>query len=120
MRVFVYYNLHKHCFSVKALEGPAKGLVILHTQRIWLEQARFKVSQAGRQRVLRERRKNVHAGVEGQWLPAEDSPHPLAAQQIRYNPYLFDQFVLATNGNSVHQAERVCLDHGHIWAEGLR
>lgn len=25
MKVFVYFNLHKRCFSVKALEGERKG-----------------------------------------------------------------------------------------------
>lgn len=28
MRVFVYFNLHKRCFSIKALEGAMKGRVV--------------------------------------------------------------------------------------------
>ena len=74
MRVFVYFNLHKKCLSVKALEGESKGRVIAHADSVELVNATFKVSQAGRQRVLRERRKNVHAGVVGTMtnLPAHD------------------------------------------------
>ena len=65
MKVFVYFNLHRKLFSVKALEGPDKGKVIGHTTYLWLKDVTFKVSEAGRQRVLREKRKNVHAGVVG-------------------------------------------------------
>lgn len=63
-------NLHKHCWSVKALQGENKGRVIHHLNEIVLRDAIFKVYQSGRERVLREQRKNVHAGVVGyveQW-----------------------------------------------------
>ena len=63
MKVYVYFNLHKRCFSVKALEGQAKGLVIAYANDVVLFDPVFKVSKAGRDRVLRERKKNVHAGV---------------------------------------------------------
>ena len=65
MKVFVYFNLHKKVWSVKALEGPNKGKVIEHTTNINIANAKFKVSEAGRQRVLKEKKKNVHAGVTG-------------------------------------------------------
>lgn len=65
MRVFVYFNLHKKCWSIRAMEGNQKGRVIAHAQAVELANCTFKVSEAGRQRVLREKRKNVHAGVVG-------------------------------------------------------
>ena len=65
MRVFVYYNLHKKTFSVKALDGSRKGRVVYHADEVLLSDCQFKVSEPGRQRVLSERRKNVHAGVVG-------------------------------------------------------
>lgn len=68
MKVFVYFNLHKKVFSVRAMEGENKGRVIAHTTTVELRDAVFKVSQAGRERVLKEKRKNVHAGVQGQWV----------------------------------------------------
>ena len=58
--VFVYKNLHKDCWSVKQ-----DGLVKLHTNDITLYDCEFKVSKVGRDRVLKEKRKNVHAGVRG-------------------------------------------------------
>lgn len=65
MRVFVYYNLRKHLWSIKALDGPSKGRVVAHADKVLVRDATFRVSEAGRQRVIRERRKNVHAGVVG-------------------------------------------------------
>ena len=65
MKVFVYYNLHKKLWSVKALEGPQKGRVITRSWYVTLLDAKPRVSQAGRNRVLREKRKNVHAGLVG-------------------------------------------------------
>jgi hypothetical protein len=107
MKVFVYYNLHRKCFSVKTLEGEFKGRVIAHASYVSLHDCRFKVSEAGRQRVLREKRKNVHAGVVGNLgtivFPGEkdsfnringtygiilENPH----RQVKYNPYKLDKF----------------------------
>lgn len=66
MKAFVYYNLHTGLWSVKALDGDLKGKVVGHAERIRLKNCEFRVSEAGRQRVLSERRKNVHAGVVGE------------------------------------------------------
>ena len=60
MRVFIYYNLHRRCWSVKALEGENKGTVIAHCESALLSGCVMKVSEKGRQRVLREKKKNVH------------------------------------------------------------
>lgn len=77
MKVFVYFNLHKKLFSIKALEGSNKGRVIAHSSSVSLKDASCKVSEAGRQRVIKEKRKNVHAGVVGTLLekPNKDVPN---------------------------------------------
>ena len=98
MKVYVYFNLHRKCFSIKALEGPKKGRVVAHHDDVLLFDAAFKVSEAGRQRVLRERKKNVHAGVVGQWdnTGIDTSTHDRVlryGQAITYNPYKYDSFV---------------------------
>lgn len=97
MKVFVYYNLHKLCWSVKALEGENKGRVVLHTQAILLTNAQGRVSEAGRQRVIREQRKNVHAGIVGyvdlnDLTKGFDSPLDEWVE-FTYNPYKFSSFV---------------------------
>jgi len=97
MRVYVYFNLHRKCFSIKALEGANKGRVVAHRDDVLLFDATFKVSEAGRQRVLRERKKNVHAGVVGHWDDAVDVvTHDRVLRYgsaITYNPYKYDSFV---------------------------
>jgi len=66
MKVDIYRNLHKKCWSIRSREPSRKyGLVVAHATRIGLEDAKFVVSQAGRNRVLKDKRKNVHAVVRG-------------------------------------------------------
>ena len=114
MKVFVYFNLHKKCFSIKALEGQFKGLVIGHTNSVLLSDVSFKVSQAGRSRVLAEKRKNVHAGVCGTWedgiydhVTVERSS--LLGQAVAYNPYKYDSFVVRSTEQPIKQSRVVAL-----------
>jgi|TARA_B110000495_G_C23040036_1_gene623163 hypothetical protein len=89
--VFAYKNLHKNCWSVKQ-----DGLVKAHTKLLAMYNCTFKVSKSGRERVLKEQRKNVHAGIEGyvenrktvDWR----NSHP-TAQAVTYDPYKYENFV---------------------------
>ena len=65
MKVEAYRNLHNGKYSVKAMEGPNKGRVVLHCDYLELGDVKFVVSQSGRNRVLKERKKYVHATVRG-------------------------------------------------------
>lgn len=100
MRVFVYKNLHATrrnggwtVYSIKAMEGPDKGRVIGHSSQIMLSDVTPKVSQAGRRRVLREGRKNVHAGLVGNLVHTDWVP--FHGPRITYNPYKYDSFVMS-------------------------
>lgn len=93
MKVFVYYNLHRKVWSIKALEGDMKGRVVAHRSEVVLEDPRPKVSQAGRQRVLRDKQKNVHAGLLGVWHDREILL--MEGDPITYNPYKYETFVYA-------------------------
>ncbi len=114
MRVFVYFNLHKKCFSIKALEGAMKGKVIAHRDTVVLENCKFKVSEAGRQRVLREKRKNVHAGVTGVWTEsvrdtADFDALSVTGRQVTYNPYKYAQFVIKATEQPIGLADVVAM-----------
>jgi len=95
MIVDVYFNLHKKLYSIRACEGPNKGRVIAHRHTVTLIDPTFKVSQAGRARVLKERKKNVHATVRGGWFDPDDklgfNPYEgrikKRGREITYNPY---------------------------------
>lgn len=118
MRVFVYFNLHKKVFSVKALEGENKGRVVAHVNRILIDRPEFIVSESGRQRVLRDRSKNVHAGVRGIWTAWVDGIEGWDhLTPVTYNPYLYSTFVEKATLAPVHKATFAVLDNKRIFAE---
>ena len=88
MRVEVYFNLHKQVFSVRSARS---GRVILHTDKVHINQPQFVVREGGRQRVLKERKKNVHAFVRGYATRHDDDPE--SPTDVVYNPYKYDSFV---------------------------
>jgi len=97
MRVEVYFNLHKKLFSVRDCKT---GRVVHHTQRIWIEDPEFVVRKAGREKVLREKKKNVHAFVRGTWFKVQSDfdvsrliDHQACSDEVTYNPYKYDSFV---------------------------
>ena len=88
MRVEVYFNLHKKLWSVVDL---STGLVVGHVDEIAIKDPSFAVQPAGRRKVLREGRKNVHAFVRGERL---EQPHVdeewlsrRGGVPVYYNPY---------------------------------
>ena len=96
-RVQVYYNLHKKCLSIRH-----KGKVIEHAQEVTLTDARFHVQQAGRERVLKQKRKNVHAYISGKlkesfWFIQAPKYIWTAKQHVTYNPYKYETFVYGSN-----------------------
>ena len=102
MRVFVYYTLHKKLWSVKALEGPQKGRVIRRANHVTLRDAMPKVSQKGRERVLREKRKNVHAGIVGTLCSPQARVPITQDSRISYNPYKSGSFYYTKDPSRVY------------------
>lgn len=106
MLVEVYYNLHKKCLSVRH-----KGKVISHTPAITLRNAKFVVREGGRQRVLQEGKKNVHAFVKGELVSYDSTEH---ARSATYNPYRFASFVDRETFEPVHEASLVSINGRQI------
>lgn len=96
-KVFVYRNLQRNCWSVKALDGHNKGRVVLHCTAIQLEDAKFTVSEKGRQRVILEKQKNVHAGVVGMLSSAN---------------VVSERYPVMPNKRTIYEAFVVNEDHG--------
>lgn len=103
-RVRVYRNLHKKCFSVKCMKT---GLVIAHVNEITLTDATFPVSQAGRNRVLKEKRKNVHAFIQG---IVDNNTLVYGNTKVCYNPYKRGNFFYCSNGREIKSARAVLVD----------
>ena len=106
MKVDVYFNLHKKVFSIRSREKETRGKVIKHTDNATIKNAKFVVSEKGRQRVLRERRKNVHAHIRGDLVSNGDITNPKTAY---YNPYTKSSFVNYHTGEPVKQSDMVVL-----------
>lgn len=105
----VYYNLTRRCFSIK---DPATGLVINkgeNTQYVLMRDVVFKVSEKGRQRVLREKRKNVHAYAVGEVLEYSGSEMPIEGEEIGYNPYKAGHFYNKETGKPISYCEMLFL-----------
>lgn len=105
----VYYNLHKHTFSVQQC-----GLVVLHSDTVVLSDVEFTVRESGRQRVLMEKRKNVHAFVTG-FLSLEPVYLPSGYREATYNPYLYDSFVDKETEQRINYADKVILKDKKIF-----
>ncbi|QFG08665.1 hypothetical protein PBI_VANISOA_86 [Mycobacterium phage Vanisoa] len=103
-------------WSVKALEGPDKGRVIARHQLIILRNAKGKVSEKGRQRVLRERRKNVHAGLVGELVQGEAVNLTPQAREVTYNPYRYDSFVYRDDETRFEGCDLAILGHKTVYA----
>lgn len=88
MKVSVYWHFPKGCYSVQY-----KGLVIAHVNNICLKDVKFRVSGAGRQRVLREERKNVHAKIHGIVADITELPEYERVNRVRYNPKFCTTFM---------------------------
>ena len=98
-----------------------KGKVIEHAQEVTLTDARFHVQQAGRERVLKQKRKNVHAYVSGKlkesfWFTQSPSYVWTARQHVTYNPYKYKNFVNEKTLKPVTSAEVVHISGKRITA----
>lgn len=103
LKVFVYFNIRKKCFSVKALEGKYAGLVVLHTDNLAVSDVNFFVSEKRRQKVLDKKCKNVHAGAVGHLELNKTLEEEV--ELVTYNPYLYSTFVFKKDENPVYQTK---------------
>jgi len=106
-RVMVYYNLHKHTFSVSY-----QGKVIMHADYVKLGDVEFRVRKGGKEKVRGEQRKNVHAFVIGNLLEyceysCENLPEEPNDMIVTYDPYKYDSFVIKSTKEPVFGAEEV-------------
>lgn len=108
-RVMVYYNLHKHTFSVQK-----NGIVVFHADYLKLKDVEFRVRVGGKEKVRKEKSKNVHAFVIGVLedfceYPCEEMPEEPVGEIITYNPYLYDSFVFRKTKEPVYNANEVVM-----------
>jgi hypothetical protein len=106
-KVMVYYNLHKHTFSVSR-----NGRVITHADYVKLVDVEFRVRQGGREKVIKDKQKNVHSFVIGTLVdycnyPCKDMPTEPNNNIVTYNPYKYNSFVMKDTEEPIYQASVV-------------
>lgn len=124
MKVDVYWNLHKQTFSIRSREKEDYGRVIRHADHVHIKNPTAVVSKAGRERVLREKKKNVHAVIRGELIGT--NPHAWSfytcveqttgAYAWHYNPYEYDQFVCQRVNHSWPVTKNVA---DHEWTDAI-
>ena len=131
LSVYVYFNLHKKLWSVKSRKT---GRVLYHAEVVLLYDCWFRVGQAGRKRVLKEKRKNVHAGIAGtfdwagthkdfvgqdtqpeysfarHWVMGVPGGNPGYPVSVTYDPYKHESFVREDNLHAVDRGGYCVLD----------
>jgi len=109
-KVFVYRNLRKNLYSVK---GP-KGRVIDYVDYLLLKNVKYCVGKKGRERVLREKQKNVHAGLRGivihylKFIPYNNAN--CSASKVSYNPYENETFI-REDGSPIERSDFAILTY---------
>lgn len=110
-KFYIYRNLHTGGFSIRH-----KGLVIQRSNYIIGNNVTFKVNELGRQRVIQEKRKNVHAFSvcesysimeTGSLVEVDNLP------AISYNPYKSSNFVC--NNKTINAATAVLFFEGKCY-----
>jgi hypothetical protein len=105
----------KHTHALK-LVGRKRGSYSSHD-------VQFAVNEKGRERVLKEKRKNVHAFVRGcvmdlgkvRSLEERKARKPKTLRQVTYNPYKYETFVDVKTGEAVHYAKEVFIDDRKVY-----
>ena len=100
--VEVYRNLNNGMWSIR--DAKTKQ-ILAHATALVLHTVTFHVQPAGRDKVRRERRKNVHAYVKGKYIPPNltvpAAMEPLFTEAT-YDPYNYDSFM--ANDDAIYQA----------------
>jgi hypothetical protein len=116
-RTYVYFNLHKHVWSVML-----RGIVQRHSEFVCIKDADFVVRAAGHRKVLEQKRKNVHAFVRGTDVSHVPFGGVAAGEpiQLSYNPYKGAHFYRKDTGEVVESARVVELRPDRtVWAWGV-
>ncbi len=107
----VYRNITKNCFSVLKYYKEVKGYRLLtHVTDALLVNVETRVSETGRQKVLSQGQKNVHAFLLCDHYKVLNEPYcgqMYPETEIYYNPYQQSCFTL--NDQAFNKAESVIL-----------
>ena len=119
MKNFVHWNIYAKVFTVQNRET---GRVRRHTPKITLRDVDFEIDQGEQDRMLRENRATLHAGVRGEIIPTD--PESLEGWiRVIYDPKKHTTFITAEDEKPVFKAELVHMfvkdQRALIYAKGI-
>lgn len=121
-KVEVYRNLHKNCFSIRH-NGKVIGY-LYSGQELHLMDAKFRVQPAGRDRVRRENKKNVHAYVKGTVGALgglqRKKLFTMCFQTASYEPYTMESFETFPDETPIFEAPHVIFKKGRLYVSRHR
>ena len=113
-QVEVYRNLNKgRVFSIK---DKKSGLVVAIGDKFKVENVTCKVREGGRQRVIREKRKGVHAFLISTYA-GECEMDIGNMNELTYDPYTMDSFINKDTGEKVFDADFVYFENGKAFIQ---
>lgn len=106
---YIYRNLRTGGFSVRH-----KGIVIERIEYGMAADVLFKVNEKGRQRVINEKQKNVHAfAIVDEYAKTSTTLDVDTLPVITYNPYVSNKFTC--NGEPIEFASSVIFRNGKCY-----
>ena len=113
----VYRNLHKGNFSIQSYQQEKRGYRVTDRASIAVfENCSFKIYETGRQKVIREKKKGVHAYVEPKSYKHLDERMDVSKfREIYYNPYKHDSFVYKDTLEKVEKVARVLAQDNKLY-----
>lgn len=119
-KVYVYFNINlskKLGYPLFSIMDLSTDRVIGHETSFMVKDATFKVLQSGNERVRREGKKNVHAGVVGYLVHEEPRVLPTP---VTYNPYKYKTFVTVPDEKPALKADLVSFKDKKLTAENVK
>lgn len=109
-KYYIYRNLRTGGFSIRR-----RGRVVDHLNQhsLTAENVTFKVNEKGRQRVLREKQKNVHAYIVCDVYKLFGREEVDGLNTIIYNPYVVSSFTCG--GMPITNARKVICRSGKCY-----
>lgn len=119
----IYRNLHKSEYTVQHYIKGVGWRKLFGAKNISCINVKFKIYESGRQRVISEKKKNVHAFVIADDVFELDTCNQAAynrvyehnPRKVTYNPYKYNSFVYANTGSPIETCDYAIMsDHGII------
>tara|TARA_B100000941_G_C28330760_1_gene461453 strand:+ start:102 stop:440 length:339 start_codon:yes stop_codon:yes gene_type:complete len=110
MKVQVYRNSNKNCWSVRH-----QGKVIEHADKLFLENCKFKVYENGRLKSLQLGHKTLHAYVKGEICDEMDLPNKT---EVKYDRHRAGHFF--TELGPVEEADFCILTDKKVFISGVQ